>query len=296
MKFHLFPILAALAFTSCQNNDQDYDATGVFESTEVIVSAQTQGELTMMNPVEGDRVTAGQEIARTDTVQPALKRRQLLAGMNAISSRHYDVSRQVASIRQQIATQQREKDRFARLVKEGAANQKTVDDIDAQIRVLEKQLAAQTETLEKNNSSLGNEAESMEAQIAQIDDQLNRSHVKSPLNGTILAKYAEAGELATPGKPLFKIADTDNLYLRAYITAPQLTTLKIGQAVTVYADMDKDGRKAYKGRITWISDQAEFTPKTIQTRDERANLVYAVKIAVKNDGLIKIGMYGECKL
>lgn len=295
MKSYLITFITVLSLTACLDNEQTYDATGVFEATEVIVSAQTQGELTMIAPVEGDRVAAGQEIARTDTIQLALKRRQLTAGMSAVSSRRYDVSRQVAATRQQIATQEREKARFTQLVKEGAANQKTVDDLDAQLKILEKQLAAQTETLENNNSSMNSEAESMEAQIAQIDDQLFRSHVRSPLSGTVLAKYAEAGELATPGKPLFKIADTENLYLRAYITAPQLTNLKIGQNVTVYADQNTSDRKAYKGRITWISDQAEFTPKTIRTRDERANLVYAVKIAVKNDGLIKIGMYGECK-
>lgn len=298
MKTTLFPLCALAAATllaSCGADKTDYDATGVFEATEVVVSAQTQGELTRMLPREGEPVEAGSLIAAVDTVQLALKRDQLVASLGAVGSRRYDVARQVAAIRQQIATQARERERFAQLVAKQAGNQKQVDDIDAQIAFLQKQLDAQTETLGNTNSSVDSELRSLEAQIAQIDDQIRRSAILSPLTGTVLARYAEPGELATAGKPLYKLADVGTLYLRAYVTAPQLTRLKLGQTVRVFADSGEDGRKEYKGRISWIADEAEFTPKTIQTRDERANLVYAVKIEVKNDGLIKSGMYGECK-
>lgn len=292
---YLWITAAAVILAGCGDKNDKSDATGVFESTEVVISAQTAGEIIRMEPEEGDCVEEGQELALTDTVQLSLKRREILAGMSAVNNRHYDKARQVAALRQQIATQQQERTRFARLAAEGAANRKTVDDIDARISLLEKQLDAQEETLENTNRSLTDEARSMEAQLAQLDDRMARAHVKSPLHGTILAKYAERGELAAEGKPLFKIADTDHLILRLYVTAPQLTELKLGQAVTVRTDCGEDGYRTYKGKITWIADRAEFTPKTIQTRDERANLVYAVKVSVKNDGLIKIGMYGECK-
>lgn len=288
-------IFSAMMLTSCATDKNDYDATGVFEATEVIVSAQSQGELLQMNYDEGDTVVSGQQLALVDTVQLVLKRQQLVAGLSSVGARHYDVARQVAAVRQQLATQRKERSRFAKLVSEHAANQKQVDDIDAQIALLERQLSAQTETLENTNRSLNGDAQSLEAQIAQLDDQLRRSHILSPLGGTVLAKYAEQGELATNGRQLYKLADMRHLYLRAYVSAPQLTALRLGQKVTVYADQGKSGRKAYRGRITWISAEAEFTPKTIQTRDERANLVYAVKVAVENDGLIKLGMYGECK-
>ncbi|MGM9688708.1 MAG: HlyD family secretion protein [Alloprevotella sp.] len=280
---------------ACGSDERDYDAHGVFEATEVVVSAQTQGELLMFDRTEGDTVAHGDIVVQVDTVQLSLQRRQLLASLDAVGSRHYNVARQVAAIRQQIATQHSERTRFARLVAEHAANQKQVDDIDAQIALLEKQLAAQTETLENTNSGLQAEAQGIEAQLAALDDQLRRSAVRSPIKGTLLAKYAERGELATPGKPLFKVADMEHLYLRAYVTAPQLTQLKLGQQVRVFADEGSEGRKEYQGHIAWIADEAEFTPKTIQTRDERSNLVYAVKIAVRNDGLIKLGMYGSCE-
>ena len=166
----------------------------------------------------------------------------------------------------------------------------------ARIAVLEKQLAAQTETLEKENRSVGGQVRMLEAQIAQVEDQMRRCIITSPATGTVLAKYAEPGELASVGRALFKLGNLADMYLRVYITAPQLTALKIGQQVRVFADEGEDGRREYSGTVSWISDQAEFTPKTIQTRDERANLVYAVKVAVKNDGYIKRGMYGEIKI
>lgn len=292
----LLPALltAALIMVSCGDKGETSDATGVFEATEVVISAQTQGELMQMNFAEGDTVANGSQLALVDTVQLALKRRQLVAGLSAVGARHYNVARQVAALKQQLATQRRERTRFANLVAQQAANQKQVDDIDAQIALLERQIAAQTETLENSNRSLTGEAQGLEAQIAQLDDQLRRSHILAPLSGTVLARYAEPGELATPGRQLYKVADLRHIYLRAYVTAPQLTGLKLGQTVTVWADQGSDERRQYKGRITWIAQEGEFTPKTIQTRDERANLVYAIKVAVVNDGQIKLGMYGEC--
>jgi HlyD family secretion protein len=220
---------------------------------------------------------------------------QLLASMTAVDSRSYNVSLQIASTKQQIAKQQTELARFQNLLRSNAATQKQVDDIAAQIDFLQKQLAAQTETLNNTNRSLSGESRALQIQVEQITDLIRKSIISSPITGTVLAKYAEAGEVTAQGKALFKVGDINNLFLRAYITADQLTQLKLGQTVKVFADFGKKERKEYPGTITWISDKAEFTPKTIQTRNERANLVYAVKIAVKNDGYIKIGMYGEVK-
>jgi HlyD family secretion protein len=199
----------------------------------------------------------------------------------------------MAAFQKQLETLKREQKRFENLVKANAANQKQLDDINSQIDVVTKQLEAQTELLNSGNSSLSEEGQSLRIQIAQIDDMIRNSLIKSPIHGLVLDKYAEQGELAVQGRALFKVADITNMQLRVYITAAQLTTIKLGQKVTLYADWGEKERRSYSGTITWISDKAEFTPKTIQTRDERANLVYAVKIAVTNDGYIKKGMYGE---
>ena len=285
--------IVILFLSACSNKNNQYDASGVFEATEVMIAAQANGELLVFNVMEGQQVKTNVPLGYIDSTQLYLKKMQLLASIKAVESRQYNVVRQVAALREQIATQKTELERFENLVKANAATQKQVDDISAQIAVLEKQLAAQTETLENNNRSVSGERSGLEMQIAQIDDQIKKSIIASPINGTILAKYAQQGELATQGKILFKVADIENMNLRVYITADQLTTLKIGQKVKAYADRGKSDRNEYSGTVTWISDRAEFTPKTIQTRDERANLVYAVKIAVKNDGYIKKGMYGE---
>jgi len=285
-----------LLLFSCVSKNSQYDASGVFEATEVMVSAQANGELVEFNVTEGQKVDANAQLGYIDTIQLYLKKMQFRANMKAVESRQYNVVRQVAALHEQIATQKTELERFENLVKANAATQKQVDDISAQIAVLEKQLAAQTETLENNNRSVSGERSGLEMQIAQIDDQIRKSVVASPISGTVLSKYAQQGELATQGRALFKVADIENMNLRVYITADQLTTLKIGQKVKVFADRGKSERMEYAGTVIWISDKAEFTPKTIQTRDERANLVYAVKIAVKNDGYIKKGMYGEIKI
>lgn len=206
-----------------------------------------------------------------------------------------DINKQIAATREQISKAEYEKKRTENLLKENAATQKQIDDIDSQIAVLQKQLEAQISTLQRGNASVTEESSAYEIQVAQLEDQLNKCRISSPINGTVLAKYAETGELAISGKPLFKVADIQNMFLRAYITADQLSQLKLGDKVKVFSDLGDDDRREYEGVITWISDKSEFTPKTIQTRDERANLVYAIKIAVKNDGYLKIGMYGEIK-
>ena len=289
-------VAALLLLSGCGNKKGQYDASGVFEATEVMVSARATGEIMQLDIVEGQSVEAGQQVGYIDTTQLHLKKVQLLASMKAVEGRRYDVSRQIATIRQQIATQRNEQARFENLVRANAANQKQLDDITAQISLLEKQLAAQTETLENSNRSVSGETLGLEAQIAQIDDQIAKSVIASPIYGVVLAKYAERGELAAQGRSLFKVADIARMNLRVYITADQLTELRIGQTVRVFADHGQAGRREYAGTVAWISDRAEFTPKTIQTRDERANLVYAVKVAVENDGYIKKGMYGEIRI
>ena len=281
---------------SCKGGSGDYDASGVFETTEVTVSARGTGEIMRLDAEEGNQVEAGQAVGYIDTVQLHLKKEELLGNLMATDSRRYDVGRQIASLRQEIATQKREQQRYENLVREKAANQKQLDDIRSGLAVLEKRLAAQVETLENGNRSVSGQVLMLEAQIGQVEDQIAKCVITSPVKGTVLAKYAEQGELAAQGRSLFKVGDLTDMYLRVYITAPQLTTLKVGQQVKVYADEREDGRREYTGEVSWIAGKAEFTPKTIQTRDERANLVYAVKVRVKNDGYIKKGMYGEIKI
>ncbi|MDO4163417.1 MAG: HlyD family efflux transporter periplasmic adaptor subunit [Bacteroides sp.] len=287
--------LAALLLTACGNNNGDYDASGIFETTEVIVSAKANGEILRFDLEEGQDVTPGQTVGYIDTTQLSFLKQQLMATRTATDSRVLSENQQLASLRQQIANQMQERKRYEDLVKANAATQKQLDDINYQIEVLQKQLTATQEQISSSNSSLTNQSTSIEAQLGQIEDQIKNAVIVSPIQGTVLTKYTEPGEYATPGRALFKVSNVENMKLRAYITADQLTELKIGQPVKVYADRGKDERKEYPGTVTWISDKAEFTPKTIQTRDERANLVYAVKIEVKNDGLIKRGMYGDVK-
>lgn len=289
-----YPMLVLLA-ASCVEGNKAYDASGVFESTEVTVSAEGNGKILSLDLQEGDRLEAGQIVGCIDTVQLHLSEIQLEASRRAVGSGRLDISRQIAALESQIGKQRQELDRFTKLEKAGASNRKQVEDIQAQIETLERQLAAQEESLNSSNRNVSGQADALEAQIEQIRDRIRKCVITSPVAGTVLAKYSEAGEFAALGRALFKVADIDNIRLRAYITADQLTTLKLGQQVRVFADQGSSGRKEYAGTLIWISDKAEFTPKTIQTRDERANLVYAVKIAVENDGLIKLGMYGDIK-
>lgn len=285
-----------LLLAGCGNGKGDYDASGTFEATEIIVSAEGNGKLMRFDVEEGQKLVTGKELGYIDTTQLYLNKMQLLTNIKAVQSRRPDIAKQIAATKEQVATAIREKKRIENLLKANAANQKQLDDINSQLAICEKQLAAQLSTLQNNSTGVTEESTGVEIQVAQVEDQLRKSHISSPVNGTVLTKYAQQGEFATQGKPLFKVADMDNIYLRAYITADQLTQLKLGQQVNVYADFGTDGHKQYPGILTWISDKAEFTPKTIQTKDERANLVYAIKVSVKNDGYLKIGMYGELKL
>ena len=276
MRTNKYILLAATLFSlsSCGNKKGDYDASGTFEATEVIVSSEANGKIMQFNIEEGQLLKADEEVGCIDTLQLYLKKMQLLASGKAIASKSTDINKQIAATKEQIGKAEYERKRTENLLKENAATQKQIDDIDSQIAVLKKQLEAQISTLQRGNASITEESSAYEIQVAQLDDQLRKCHITSPICGTVLAKYAEAGELATQGKPLFKVADVQ---------------------VKVFSDLGEDDRREYEGTITWISDKSEFTPKTIQTRDERANLVYATKIAVKNDGYIKIGMYGEMK-
>lgn len=295
-KKNILSLCAAIAaLTACSSGEKDYDASGVFETTEVIVSAKATGEIISLNVEEGQNVKCNEMLGLIDTLQLSLHDQQLAANQSAADSKRLDANRQVASIRQQISNLQKEKKRFSDLLAANAATQKQVDDIGYQIEVLQRQLAATQEQIGSNNQSAGNQSMGIKAQRAQTEDQIRKAHITSPITGTVLTKYAEQGEYATPGRALFKVGDISRMRLRAYITAPQLTTLKVGQKVKVFADMGETESKAYEGTVEWISDKAEFTPKTIQTRDERANLVYAIKVAVKNDGMIKRGMYGDVK-
>lgn len=275
--------------------EQEFDAQGTFEATEIIVSSEATGRILSFNATEGTVVKAGTEVGAIDSLQLFWQRKQLMAQQAALLSSRPDVKKQVASLREQIGKQKDELRRVENMLRDGAATQKQQDDIEAHIRVLERQMEASLSTLDKNTASINDNVAALEAQISALDDRIDKCRIIAPTDGTVLVKYAEAGELATVGKPLMKIADLGRIYLRAYITAPQLSDLQIGQPVTVFVDQGEDGRRNYEGKVTWIADKAEFTPKTIQTRDERANLVYAIKIAVTNDGLIKQGMYGDVK-
>ena len=296
MKAYLFLGLGlSFVLSACGNNDIPYDASGVFETTEVIVSAQATGELLSFTVEEGMNVKADEKLGYVDTLQLALKKNQLTATLAATNSKWLDEKRQSASLRQQIINLERERKRFGDLLEADAATEKQVDELDYQIDVLKRQLSATEEQLNSHNKSLDGQCLSLEAQLAQLEDQIEKSVVSSPVSGTVISKYAEPGEFVQPGKSLFKVANLEKMKLRIYITADQLTMLKIGQKVKVYADKGQDERQEYEGVVSWISDKAEFTPKTIQTRDERANLVYAVKVSVRNDGFIKRGMYGDVK-
>lgn len=291
-------LLATSAFftLSCGGKDGEYDASGTFEATEIIVSSEANGKILSLDIVEGQQLEAGAPVGTIDSTQLYLKKRQLLTSVRGVEVRRPEYNKQIAATQQQIATQISEKARIERLVKAEAATQKQLDDINSSISVLQKQLEAQKSSLTTTTSGMSEDAAALMIQVDQLNDQLSKCRILSPIKGTVLVKYAEAGELTGSGKPLFKIADIENMILRAYITSDIITKLKLNQEVKVFADFGEKEMREYPGTIVWISDKAEFTPKTIQTKKERANLVYAVKIAVKNDGYIKIGMYGEVKI
>lgn len=292
----IFIYCALPLLTAACGRSGDFDATGTFEATEVVVSAEAAGRILRFDAEEGDVLEAGRQVGAIDTVQLYLQKLQLERQRASVVSNRPDIAKQAASLREQIAKQQTERRRVENLLRDGAATTKQLDDIDAQIKVLNGQLEAQLSTLRNNAASIDENSSSIDLQIARIEDQLAKCRIASPVAGTVLAKYSEAGELASVGRPLMKVADLDRIYLRAYFTSDQLAGLKLGQEVTVTADFGGDSRIDYPGRIVWIASENEFTPKTIQTRDSRANLVYAAKIAVENDGRLKIGLYGEVRL
>lgn len=275
------------------SKEAEFDAQGTFEATEVVVSSEATGRILNFDIEEGMTIVANQAVGTIDSLQLHLQRKQLLAQQSALLTSRPDVKKQVASLREQIVKQKSELRRVENMLSDGAATQKQKDDIEAQIKILEGQLEATLSTLSKNTSTINDNSVALEAQIAALDDRISKCRILSPVGGTVLVKYAEAGELASMGKPLMKIADLKNIYLRAYFTSDQLANIKLGDEVKVVADFGGEERYDYTGRVAWISSESEFTPKTIQTKDSRANLVYAVKIAVKNDGRLKIGLAGE---
>lgn len=322
-KYFIISILTITAL-ACNNKNGKFDATGTFEADEVIISAEASGKLTQFNVEEGSSLQAGQQIGIIDCSNMDLQKQQAQASLNAINQKTNSASPQILIYEQQIAAQQsninvlkeqlkvqqREQKRIENLVKADAVPSKQLDDINgaidilkqqitaaqSQIKVLQNQIEAQKQAIAIQNRGILSESDPQRLRVAQIEDQLENCTITNPLTGTVLTKYAEANEITAPGKALYKIAPLDTLTLRAYLTGNQLPTIKLGQSVKVLVDNGDGGYKEMPGTIKWISDKAEFTPKTIQTKEERQNLVYAVKIKVPNDGYLKIGMYGEVKL
>jgi HlyD family secretion protein len=287
---------AALIMAACGGSEKDYDATGTFEAIETTVFAEQSGALLSFDVNEGDMIEAARQVGLIDTTQTWLKIQQMDATKAVYQSQKPDMERQIAATRQQLAKAQQDEQRYRELVADGAAPSKMLDDATSQVKVLQKQLDAQISSLNTSTQALDKQMAAAEIQKAQLQDMLRKCHILTPIKGIILEKYVEQGEFVSVGKPLFKIADTESMKLRAYVTSAQLQNLKIGQKVKVFANYGDGQRKEYAGTISWISSRSEFTPKTILTDDERADLVYAVKVAIKNDGFVKIGMYGEVKL
>ena len=288
-------ILAALVLlcATCTQKEEGADASGTFEATETIVSAEATGTIEHFDVSEGQHLAAGQNVGHIDSIQLVLRKVQLEAQIGAVLSRRPDTKSQLATVREQLRVAERERDRLARLVEARAVARKLLEDAEGQVAVLTKQLDALNASLGISRQSLSQESVPLRVQIEQIDDQIARCNIINPVKGTVLTKYAEAHEITAVGKPLYRIARLDTMYLRAYITGAQFSTIKLGQRVDVIVDEGAKGLNEYSGTIEWISDKAEFTPKTIQTKDERATLVYAMKVRVANDSYLKLGMYGE---
>jgi len=300
-------ILAAFTAAGCDWNKHAADASGTFEVDEVVVSSEVTGQIRVLNGAEGSILHKDSLVGYIDSVPLELQKDQVVASIRALREKTADVGPSVKLLKDQIAVQkvqlanaQYERDRISRLIKADAATTKQLDDqnnlidvIQKQIAVNEQQITVQESTTGTQNNSVMSESKPLEKSVAEIEDQLRRTAVKNPITGTVLTKYAMAGEFTTPGKALYKIGDLSVMTLRAYVTGTQLAQIQLGQTVKVRVDSTASEYREYPGKITWISDKAEFTPKTIQTKDERANLVYAIKIQVNNDGLLKIGMYGE---
>lgn len=295
MKNQIVILLLAAILSSCNNKNNLYDASGTFESTEIIVSAQANGQLMAFTVNEGDTLSAGAAVGYVDSMQLHLTRLQLLENQKAILAGRPDVQSQIDATQKQIDHTLLDKQRIENLVKGNVATQKQLDDVNSKLAVLQAQLAAQKSALNNTTSTLNEQSNAVTAQLALITDQLKKCVIVNPINGTVLASYANAGEVTAMGKPLYKIADLSAMELKAYITGDQFAKVKLGQKVNALVDDGTGKYRTYDGEVVWISNKAEFTPKTIQTKNERANLVYAIKIKVKNDGYLKIGMYGEVK-
>ncbi len=287
--------LLSLLVVACGNGGNDFDASGTFESEEIIVSAEANGVLKELTIEEGDELQKGDLVGYIDTVQLHLMKKQMEAQYEAVLSRQPDVAVQLAALQSQLKTAESERERMRKLVEGDAATPKQLDDMDANIDVIKSQIEAQRSSLVITKDGLTKEAGPLLVQIEQLEDQLAKSRVVNPIQGTVLAKYARENEMVSSGKPIYKIADLRTMILRAYISGDQLAKAKLNEKVSVMTDDGSGGMKEAEGVITWINDKAEFTPKTVQTKDERANAVYAVKVEVPNDGAYKIGMYGELK-
>jgi len=288
-------ILASVLLFGCSNGNGDFDATGTFESEEIIVSSEAMGKLVMLQVEEGMQLEQNQIVGIVDTTQLHLKKKQLLSSITAVLSKQPDISAQLAALQKQIETTEVEKKRIENLVKLDAATTKQLDDVNSQLEVLKKQYAATKSSLTITKQGLQSETLPLIAQVEQIEDQIKKSYIINPIDGTVLARYANQDEITSNGKALYKIANLSEMTLRAYVDGDQLGQIKLGQKVKVYIDKGEGEQKEMSGEIYWVSSKAEFTPKTIQTKDERANLVYAIKVKVINDGYLKIGMYGEVK-
>jgi HlyD family secretion protein len=287
--------LLLLFITACNQNKKNFDASGAFEAEETIISSEASGVIRQLELEEGQELAAGQVVGYVDSLQLFLKKKQVEAQITALLGKKPDVPLQLAALEEQLKTAEKEQKRVTNLVKADAATTKQLDDINAQVELIGKQIASQRSTLNLSSEGISNDAVSLQVQAEQLNDQLRKCSIVNPVKGTVLLKYAEPNEMTVTGKPLYKIADLSSLTLRAYITGNQLPLVKLGQPVKVLTDDGNGGFKESAGSITWISNKSEFTPKTIQTKDERANLVYAIKVKVKNDGALKIGMYAEIK-
>ena len=309
MKKTIFLSLPILFCISCNKKEKNFDATGIFEATEITVSAQASGEVQQLDITEGQSLDSGARVGQIDVYQLVQKqneleaaKQQIYANKAATDSRQLDLNKQLASLQQQISHAQRERQRLARLVQDGAVARKLLDDINDQISLLQRQLEATRDQFRSTNASLADQIKGFQAQMKgveaqqrQLERQIQNATIVAPKSGVMLEQLVKAGEFVGVGKPLFKLAQMDHLYLRAYVTSAQLKSVMLGQKAKVYADYGGGQQQEYVGKVAWISSRSEFTPKTIVTDDERADLVYAVKILIKNDGRVKIGMYGEVK-
>jgi HlyD family secretion protein len=321
LRFILRGPLLLLSFAACKTETPKFDAVGTFEATEIIVSAEATGKILTFNAKEGDTIGVGKIVATIDPLSIELQKDQIAASMTAIGEKTTDATpqvpifleqinvqqHQITVLKQQLSVLEKEQKRFENLVNAKSATQKQLDDItgqisilnrqietaESQIKVLERQIQTQKDVVSLQNRGISSEKLPLEKRLKQLDDQISRTRVTNPLSGTVLTKYAEVGEMTMAGKALYKIADMREMTLRAYVQGSQLGQIKIGQKVKIRLDDGADKSREVVGTISWISSKAEFTPKTIQTKDERANLVYATKISTPNDGSLKIGMYGE---